>query len=118
MVEVPVRSNEQKSLTRATTDAEMQRITTRLEEAAAAAAAGEFGFTMEEAEVAEAASLAEREELAGIYIERGLTMAQLGISATMHARPVQERSSPPSCLRSGQLCHWACSSLPRIIASC
>ena len=43
----------------------MQRIATRLEEAAAAAAAGEFGFTVEEAEAAEAASLAEREELAG-----------------------------------------------------
>ena len=59
MVEVPVRSDEQKSLTRDTTDAEMQRIATRLEEAAAAAAAGEFGFTVEEAEAAEAASLAE-----------------------------------------------------------
>ena len=65
LVEVPVRSDEQKSLTRDTTDAEMQRIATRLEEAAATAAAGEFGFTMEEAEAAEAASLAEREELAG-----------------------------------------------------
>ena len=65
LVEVPVRSDEQKSLTRDTTDAEMQRIATRLEEAAAAAAAGEFGFTVEEAEAAEAASLAEQEELAG-----------------------------------------------------
>ena len=35
----------------------MQHIATRLEEAAAAAAAGEFGFTVEEAEAAEAASL-------------------------------------------------------------
>ncbi len=43
----------------------MQRIATRLEEAAAAAAAGEFGFTAEEAEAAEAASLVEREEFAG-----------------------------------------------------
>ena len=41
----------------------MQHIATRLEEAAAATAAGEFGFTVEEAEAAEAASLAEREEL-------------------------------------------------------
>ena len=65
LVEVPVRPDEQKSLTRDTTDAEMQHIATRLEEAAAAAAAGEFGFTVEEAEAAEAASLAEREELAG-----------------------------------------------------
>ena len=65
LVEVPVRSDKQKSLTRDTTDAEMQRIATRREDAAAAAAAGEFGFTVEEAEAAEAASLAEREELAG-----------------------------------------------------
>ena len=65
LVEVPVRSDEKDSLTRDTTDAEMQRIATRMEEAAAAAAAGEFGFTVEEAEAAEAASLAEREELAG-----------------------------------------------------
>ena len=65
LVEVPVRSDEQKSLTRDTTDAEMQRIATRLEEAPAAAAAGEFGFTVEEAEAAEAASLVEREEFAG-----------------------------------------------------
>ena len=41
------------------------RIATRLEEAAAAAAAGEFGFTVEEAEAVEAASLVEREEFAG-----------------------------------------------------
>src|SRR3954469_12941375 len=36
-----------------------------MEEGVAAAAAGEFGFTLEEAEAAEAASLADREELAG-----------------------------------------------------
>ena len=48
LVEVPVCADEQKSLTRDTTDDEMQRIATRLEEAAAAAAAGEFGFTVEE----------------------------------------------------------------------
>ena len=65
LVEVAIRSDEQKSLTRDTTDAEMQRSATSLEEAAAAAAAGEFGFTVEEAEAAEAASLAEREELVG-----------------------------------------------------
>ena len=65
LVEVPVRADEQKSLTRDTTDAEMQRIATRLEEAAAAATAGEFGFTVEEAEATEAASLAEREEFVG-----------------------------------------------------
>ena len=61
LVEVPVRADEQKSLTRDTTDAELQCIATRAEEAAAAAAAGVFGFTIEEAEAAEAASLAERE---------------------------------------------------------
>ena len=57
--EVPVRADEQKSLTRDTTDAELQRIATRTEEAAAAAAAGEFEFTEAEAEEAEAASLVE-----------------------------------------------------------
>src|SRR4051812_13510238 len=65
LVEMPIRSDKQKGLTRATTDEEVKRIATRLEEAAAASAAGEFGFTMEEAEAAEAASLAEREGLAG-----------------------------------------------------
>ena len=65
LVEVPIRPDEQKSLTRDTTDNEMQRIATRLKEVAAAVAAGEFGFTMEEAEAAEAASLAEREEFTG-----------------------------------------------------
>src|SRR4051812_26506219 len=65
LVEVPVDADEQRGLTRDTTDDELKRIATRLEEAAAAAAAGEFGFTVEEAEAAEAASLAEREELAG-----------------------------------------------------
>ena len=60
--EVPVRADEQKSLTRATTDEELQRIATRAEEVAAAAAAGAFGFTVEEAEAAEAANLAERAE--------------------------------------------------------
>src|SRR3954466_9119656 len=65
LVEVPIRSDEQKGLIRATTDEEVKRIATRLEEATAAAAAVEFGFTVEEAEAAEAASLAEREGLAG-----------------------------------------------------
>ena len=63
--EVPVRADEQKSLTRDTTDEELQRIATRAEEAAAAAAAGVFGFTVEEAEAAEAANLAERAEFMG-----------------------------------------------------
>ena len=45
LVEVAVRADEQRSLTRDTTEEEMQRIATRAEEAAAAAAAGEFGFT-------------------------------------------------------------------------
>src|SRR4051812_38446979 len=65
LVETLIRSDEQKGLTRDTTDEEVKRIATRLEEVAAAAAAGEFGFTVEEAEAAEAANLAEREGLAG-----------------------------------------------------
>ena len=63
--EVSVRANEQKSLTRDTTDEELQRIATRAEEVAAVAAAGVFGFTVEEAEAAEAANLAERAEFIG-----------------------------------------------------
>ena len=59
VVEVAVRPDEQKSLTRDTTEAELQLIATRAEEAAAASAAGEFGFTVEEAEAAAATSLAE-----------------------------------------------------------
>ena len=63
--EVPVRADKQKSLTRDTTDEELQRIATRAEEVAAAAAAGVFGFTVEEAEAAEAANLAEHAEFIG-----------------------------------------------------
>ena len=63
--ETPICADEKKGLTCDTTDKEMAYIATRLEEAAAAAAAGEFGYTVEEAEAAEAASLAEREEFLG-----------------------------------------------------
>ncbi len=63
--EVPVHADEQQSLTRDTTDEELQRIATRAEEVAAAAAAGVFGFTVEEAVAAEAANLAERAEFIG-----------------------------------------------------
>ena len=63
--DVPVRADEQKSLTRDTTDEELQRIATRAEEVAAAAAAGAFGFTVEEAQAAEAANLAERAKFIG-----------------------------------------------------
>src|SRR3954466_8985863 len=65
LIEVPIDADEKRGLTRDTTDDELKRIATRMEEAAAAAAVGEFGFTLEEAEAAEAASLAEREDLAG-----------------------------------------------------
>src|SRR3954465_6583077 len=65
LVEVPIRADEQRGLTRDTTEDEMKRIVTRLEEAVAAAATGEFGFTVEEADAAKASSLAERTELAG-----------------------------------------------------
>ena len=65
LVEVAIRADEKDGLTRDTTDAKMTLIATRLEEAVAAAAAGEFGFTMEEADAAEAASRAERGEPAG-----------------------------------------------------
>ena len=65
LVEVPICPDKKDSLTRDTIDAEMTRIANRLEEAAAAAAAGEFGFTVEEADAAEVASHAERREPAG-----------------------------------------------------
>ena len=61
LVEVAVNADEKKLLTRDTTEQEMERIATREEEAAAAATAGEFGFTVEEADAASATSLAERE---------------------------------------------------------
>ena len=97
LVEVSVRSDEQKSLTRDTTDAEMQCIATRLEEAAAAAAAGEFGFTIEEAEAAEAASLVEREEFAGekelVGPEAELSEPAEGASDSLK---IGSSSSPPS----------------------
>ena len=60
-MEVAVNADDKKLLTRDTTDQEMERIATRAEEAVAAAAAGEFGFTVEEADAASAMSLAERE---------------------------------------------------------
>ena len=63
--ETPICSDEKNGLTRDTTDKEMAYIATRPEEAAAAAAAGEFGFTPEEADAAKAASLAERGEFVG-----------------------------------------------------
>ena len=49
LTEVAVNADEQRLLTRDTTDDEMRYIATRAEEAAAAAAAGEFGYTLEEA---------------------------------------------------------------------
>src|SRR4051812_42445875 len=63
--ERPVNADEQRDLTRATTDAELKYIASRMEEAAAAAAAGEFGFTLAEADAAETESLADRAELTG-----------------------------------------------------
>src|SRR3954465_7241596 len=65
LVERPVDADEQEGLTRDTTDVELARIASRMEEAAAAAAAGEFGFTLAEADAAEAESLADRAEFDG-----------------------------------------------------
>src|SRR3954467_13026289 len=64
LIEVPVDADEKKGLTRDTTDDELKRIASRMEEVAAAAAGAEFGSAVEEAEAAEAASLADREDLA------------------------------------------------------
>src|SRR3954463_1428263 len=65
LIEVPIDADEKRGLTRDTTDDELKHIATRMEEAAAAAAAGGVWFTVEEAEAVEAASLADREKLAG-----------------------------------------------------
>src|SRR4051812_25136450 len=61
--EVPVNADEKRGLTRDTTPDELAYIASRMEEAAAAAAAGEFGFTAAEADAAEVASLAKQAEL-------------------------------------------------------
>ena len=50
LVEQPINPDEKRGLTRDTTDREMAYIATRLEEAAAAEAAGEFAYTLEEAD--------------------------------------------------------------------
>src|SRR4051812_32518686 len=65
LVEVPVNPDEKKGLTRDTTPDELAYIASRMEEAAAAVAAGAFGFTAAEADAAEVASLAERAEFVG-----------------------------------------------------
>src|SRR3954464_11878157 len=63
--EVPVDPDEKRGLTRDTTPEELAYIASRMEEAAAAAAAGESGFPPAEADGAEAESLADQMELAG-----------------------------------------------------
>src|SRR3954469_11046169 len=65
LVEVPVDPNEKDGLTRDTTPEELAYIASRVEEAAAAAAAGESGYTEAEADAAEAASLADQTEFVG-----------------------------------------------------
>ena len=59
-----INEDEKKGLTRNTSDAELAYIASRAEEAKAAAEAGEFGFTVEEAEAVQAANLAAEDELA------------------------------------------------------
>ena len=49
LVEKPRNAEENKGLTRATTERDIAYIASRMEEAAAAAAAGDFGYTVEEA---------------------------------------------------------------------
>src|SRR4051812_6988006 len=65
LVERPVNPDEKDGLIRDTTPEELAYIASRMEEAAAAAAAGEAGFTEAEAEAAEAESLADPMELVG-----------------------------------------------------
>src|SRR3954463_11795484 len=65
LVEVPINPDEKRGLTRDTTPEELAYIASRMEEAAATAAAGESGFTLAEADAAEAESLADQMEFAG-----------------------------------------------------
>ena len=101
---------------------EMALIATRLEEAAAAAAAGEFGFTVEEADAAEAASRAEqgepagKKELAGRDAELSEpakdTSGSLDInsssSSTSGSSPQAEPPSPPRrrLRKAGDVAEW------------
>src|SRR3954465_14856161 len=62
LVERPVNPDEKDGLIRATTPEELAYIASRMEEEAAAAAAGEAGFTEAEADAAEAESLADQME--------------------------------------------------------
>ena len=89
MTEVAVNADEKRLLTRDTTENEMRYIATRAEEAAAAAAASEFGFTLEEAEAAEAASLADRDELVGEVVGEGGPEAE-------SSEPAERASGQPS----------------------
>src|SRR6187401_1665257 len=63
LVEKPRNAEERKGLTQETTARDVAYIASRMEEAAAAAAAGEFGYTVDEAEAADAVSQAEEEEI-------------------------------------------------------
>ena len=87
-MEVAVNADEKKLLTRDTTDREMERIATRAEEAAAAAAAGEFGVMVEEADAASSMSLAERE-----WPE---DEEELATPDTELSEPAEGTSGPPS----------------------
>ena len=93
LVEVEVRADEKRSLTRDTTEEEMRRIAIRAEEAAAAAAAGEFGFTVEEAEAEAASSLAEREWIDG---EEELAAPEVESSEPAEGEHAEGASGPPS----------------------
>ena len=63
LVEQPVNPEEKKGLTHETTDRDVAYIASRMEEATAAEAAGEFGYSVEEAEAADAVSRAKEEEI-------------------------------------------------------
>src|SRR4051812_21493342 len=113
LVEVPIRPDEQEGLIRATTDEEVQRIATRLEEAAAAAAAGEFGFTVEEVEAAEAASLAEREGLAGEEEPHAAAATGAGSSRTAASAPAASHAAAATGAGSSQTTVTAPAKRPR-----
>ena len=89
LVEKPVR--EERNLVRDTTEQELAYIATRIEEAQAAAEAGEFGFTVEEAEEAQAANLARQDEL----IEQGELAGEPSSSAAEDPSTEEVAEDPP-----------------------
>src|SRR3954471_1436727 len=92
---------------------QIRGVTTRLEEATAAAATGEFEFTVEEAEAAEAASLAEREGLAGEEEPHAAAATGAGSSRTAASDPAASHAAAAAGAGSSQTTDTAPPKRPR-----